>query len=46
MENRNTPGEPAAEHILVCLSASPSNAKIVKTASRMAAAFGGTFTAL
>ncbi len=34
------------EHILVCLSASPSNAKIVKTAAKMAAAFGGIFTAL
>lgn len=36
----------AAEHILVCLSASPTNAKIVKTASKMAKAFGGSFTAL
>jgi len=35
-----------AEHILVCLSASPSNAKIIRTAATMAAAFGGTFTAL
>jgi len=34
------------EHILVCLSASPSNAKIVKTAATMASAFGGSFTAL
>ncbi|MDO4741269.1 MAG: DUF4118 domain-containing protein [Eubacteriales bacterium] len=34
------------EHILACLSPSPSNAKIVKTAARMAAAFGGSFTAL
>lgn len=36
----------ATEHILVCLSASPTNAKIVKTASKMAKAFGGSFTAL
>lgn len=34
------------EHILVCLSASPSNAKIVRTAARMANVFHGTFTAL
>ena len=34
------------EHILVCLSSSPSNAKIIRTAARMAAAFKGAFTAL
>ncbi|MGN0384538.1 MAG: ATP-binding protein [Lachnospiraceae bacterium] len=34
------------EHILVCLSSSPSNAKIIRTASRMANAFRGAFTAL
>ena len=34
------------EHILVCLSASPSNVKIVRTAARMANVFHGTFTAL
>lgn len=34
------------EHILVCLSSSPSNARIIRTAARMANAFGGTFTAL
>lgn len=34
------------EHILVCLSPSPSNAKIIRTAARMAQAFRGTFTAL
>ncbi|MBS5284741.1 MAG: sensor histidine kinase KdpD [Clostridiales bacterium] len=34
------------EHILVCLSASPSNAKIIRTAARMAQAFRGSFTAL
>lgn len=34
------------EHILVCLSTSPSNAKIVETAAKMAYAFGGMFTAL
>ena len=35
-----------AEHIMVCLSASPSNVKIIKTAAKMASAFGGSFTAL
>ncbi|MGN0972927.1 MAG: DUF4118 domain-containing protein, partial [Aristaeellaceae bacterium] len=34
------------EHILVCLSSSPSNAKIIRTAARMAQAFRGAFTAL
>ena len=34
------------EHILVCLSSSPSNAKIIRTAARMAKAFRGSFTAL
>ena len=37
---------PAAEHILVCLSSSPSNERLVRTAGRMAAVFGGSFTAL
>ncbi|MGN0518497.1 MAG: DUF4118 domain-containing protein [Acutalibacteraceae bacterium] len=34
------------EHILVCLSSAPSNAKIIRTAARMANAFHSTFTAL
>lgn len=34
------------EHILVCLSASPSNANIILTAKKMATAFQGNFTAL
>lgn len=33
------------EHILVGLSSAPSNAKIIRTAARMAKAFKGTFTA-
>lgn len=33
------------EHILVCLSSSPSNAKIIRTAARMANTFKGAFTA-
>lgn len=34
------------EHILVCLSSSPSNAKIIRTAARMAMDFKGNFSAL
>lgn len=34
------------EHILVCLSSSPSNSKVIRTAARMAEAFHGKFTAL
>ncbi|MEG2192558.1 MAG: DUF4118 domain-containing protein, partial [Oscillospiraceae bacterium] len=34
------------EHILVCLSSSPTNPKIIRTAARMASAFKGSFTAL
>lgn len=34
------------EHILVCLSSSPSNGKIIRTAARMARAFRCPFTAL
>lgn len=36
----------AEEHILVCLSSSPSNNKIIRTAAKMAEAFNGSFTAL
>ncbi len=42
MSDRKT----GAEHILVCLSSAPSNAKIVRTAASMSRAFGGDFTAL
>ena len=34
------------EHILVCLSSSPSNKKVIDTASRMAKVFNADFTAL
>lgn len=34
------------EHILVCLSSSPTNQKIIRNAARMAYAFHGSFTAL
>ncbi len=36
----------AEEHIMICLSASPSNANVIRTAARMADAFHGAFTAL
>lgn len=34
------------EHILVCIGTSPTNQKVIRTASRMAKAFHGEFTAL
>lgn len=34
------------EHILICLSASPSNEKVIRTAAAMAEAFQSEFTAL
>lgn len=34
------------EHILVCLSPSPTNRKLIRTAAKMAGAFRGEFTAL
>lgn len=34
------------EHLLVCLSSSPSNAKVIRTAARMAESFHGKLTAL
>lgn len=36
----------AGEHILICLSSAPSNAKIIRTAARMTEAFHSGFTAL
>ncbi len=38
--------EKRCEHILVCLSSAPSNAKIIRTAAMMAQAFACKFTAL
>ena len=49
MQNGGRPaggGSYASEHILVCLSSAPSNARVIRTAARMAEAFHGTFTAL
>lgn len=34
------------EHILICLSGAPSNARVIRTAARMAEAFHADFTAL
>ncbi len=44
--NQNNESIPAREHILVCLSASPTNAKVIRTAARMAEVFHAGFTAL
>ena len=41
-----THGAKAGEHILICLSSAPSNAKVIRTAARMAEAFHSGFTAL
>ena len=45
-ERMQKPSFRADEHILVCLSSAPSNAKIIRTAARMARAFDSQFTAL
>lgn len=45
-DSDNTSHYHTGEHILVCLSSAPSNAKIIRTAARMANAFRGSFTAL
>lgn len=45
-ETSTSEGSYANEHILVCLSSAPSNAKVIRTAARMAEAFHGMFTAL
>ena len=36
----------AGDHILICLSSAPSNAKVIRTVARMAEAFHSGFTAL
>jgi len=45
-EQPKSSGSYANEHILVCLSSAPSNARVIRTAARMAEAFHGAFTAL
>lgn len=39
-------GHYTEEHLLICLSPAPSNAKVIRTAARMCEAFHGVFTAL
>ena len=43
---QNKESEMSKEHILVCLSSSPSNERIVRMAEKMAQAFCGSLTAL
>ena len=43
---KNTENELSKDHILVCLSSSPSNERIVRMAGKMAQAFCGCLTAL
>ena len=46
LQEGNGTGARAGEHILICLSSSPSNPKVIRTAARMAEAFHSGFTAL
>ena len=46
MDRKKTEQETGHRHILVGVSASPTNARIIHTAAQMADAFGGAFTAL
>ncbi|MEG1912324.1 MAG: sensor histidine kinase KdpD [Cloacibacillus sp.] len=43
---RTPGGTNAGEHVMTCLSAAPSNAKVIRTAARMSGAFDCRFTAL
>lgn len=44
--NKTAEKRMSEEHILVCISASPSNARIIRTAAKMAEAFRCGFTAI
>ena len=46
MQHRRKNVPHTEEHILVCLSSSPSNAKIIRTAAKIAGIFNSQFTAL
>lgn len=46
MRNHSQGDALSSEHILICLSPSPSNEKVIRQAARMASAFHGKFTAL
>ena len=45
-QSGNKTAAKAGEHILICLSGAPSNAKVIRTAARMSEAFHSGFTAL
>ncbi len=45
-KEENETAAKAGENILTCLSPAPSNAKVIRTAARMAEAFHSSFTAL
>ncbi len=45
IESRS-PGRRVKEHVLICLSGAPSNARVIRTAARMAGVFHADFTAL
>lgn len=44
LSGKNRP--PVKEHVLICLSGAPSNARVIRTAARMVEAFHADFTAL
>ena len=46
LQEGNGKSAKAGEHILICLSSAPSNARVIRTAARMAEAFHSGFTAL
>nr|WP_317282094.1 DUF4118 domain-containing protein [uncultured Sellimonas sp.] len=46
IEGEEIPGHYNGEHILTCISPSPNNAKVIRTAARLANAFHSRFTAL
>ena len=46
VQEKNGKAARAGDHILICLSSAPSNAKVIRTAARMAEAFHSGFTAL
>lgn len=46
LQKREEKSAKAGEHILICLSSAPSNARVIRTAARMAEAFHSGFTAL
>ena len=43
---QQNPGYHTGEHVLVCITAAPSSAKVIRTAARLASAFHADFTGL